>query len=156
MNAPFLKTTFTVAVVLLLVFGSGSIGLLLSKMKINIGKAVDKADEAMPIFDKMAGLVEELLPKPYKAVAQTVTAIIREGVTVAEELWKCGQLSADERKAYALTLIHSALPAEGVQADDDVNKAVSLAVDVAAKLFLAKSHPNASENAADGSASKGG
>lgn len=134
------KVIVTIIVVLGAIIGAGYLGMILGKKKIDVDGLVDEAKKAMPVFDNVAAVVESLLPEPYKAMAVTVATAAQKAVSMAEGIALAGQLPEAQRKSYATNLINSALLMEKIQLTPDVNKAVSLAVDLSVGLFLPKTH----------------
>jgi hypothetical protein len=126
----------TVIAIIVVVFLASVFTAYLTKKKINVSGAITEAKAAIPIFEQVETMLALMLPQPYKAMANTFTTIIKKGVEVAEALRDAGQLTDDQRKAKALELINSALTLEKVTVTAKISNAISLAVDLAAILFV--------------------
>ncbi len=111
-----------------------------ARHKLSVQGALDAARKEMPVFETVSGLLGCLLPAPYKALAGTLAATVKKAVEVAESLWQSGALTEDQRKAKATELIDAALALEKVDVTGKIQNAVSLTIDLAAVLFLPKSH----------------
>lgn len=140
MTKDIVATATIVGIVLILYIGVSLAQKLAAKHKLNVQGALDAAQKEIPVFDTVSGLLGCLLPAPYKALADTIATAIKKAVEVAENLWQSGALTEDQRKAKATELIDAALALEKVDVTDKIRNAVGLTIDLAAILFLPKSH----------------
>lgn len=136
----YIQSWLNAATVLLLYVGITLAQKFAAKHKLNVQGTLEAVQKEVPVFDTVAGLLSGLLPAPYKAMAVTIATAIKKDVEVAEELWQSGALTEDQRKAKATELINTALALEKVSVTGKVAQAVSLTIDLAAILFLPKSH----------------
>lgn len=130
----------TVIAVIIFIFGAGLFGAWAAKRKINVQGIIDDVKANIPIITQIETMLVGLLPEPYKAMASTITEIIKKAVEVAEDLYLAGSLTDAQRKAKAIELINTSLALEKVTITEKVSTAISLTVDLAAILFLPKSH----------------
>lgn len=154
-NTGFIAAGTSLAIIVLFYGGIALARAFAVKRKLNVQGALDAAQQEVPVFEQVAAVLESLLPAPYKALAALIATAVKKAVEVAEELWKSGTLTEDQRKAKATELVNAALEMEKVQVTDKIANAVSLAIDLAAILFLPKSHTVAADaNAAAAAAAE--
>lgn len=126
----------TIIAVLLVYFGSMFVTVLLVKHKINVSGAIAEAKAAIPVFEQVETVLVNLMPQPYKSMSAIIVSYIKKAVELAEDMNIAGQLTADQRKAKALELVNSALALEKVTVTAKISNAISLAIDLAAILFV--------------------
>ena len=126
----------TVIAVLIVYFGSMFIAAYAVKKKIDVSGLIEKAKAEIPVFEQVETLLVGLLPAPYNTMANTIVGWIKKAVEVAQALCDAGQLTPDQRKTKAIELINASLTMEKIAANDKVKNAISLAVDLAAILFI--------------------
>jgi hypothetical protein len=144
----FIKALLVISAAVFLCLGSGYVGGRLSKKGIDSGALFSLGDKYGPAALKMAGLLEGMLPEPFRALSKAVTAVVIAGTAAAEQLWKDGKLPGDQRKAAALERINSGLDLLKITPSPELEKVLSVACDLAVKLFLPPSHPSDPEEIA--------
>ncbi len=138
-----------VIIIVASLLGALYLGNWLARKKINVSDIIDKAKSEIPVFEQVKALLTKLLPPPYQAMANMFVTAIKKPVEVSEALFQAGQLTDDQRKTKAIELINAMLVLEKVTITEKVSNAISLAVDLAAILFLPKSHVPIPADAAD-------
>lgn len=135
----------TVLFFILIVFYAAAIITYAKKHKVDIAAAVEQAAVQMPLLTQIINLLEAMLPAPNKTLATSLGDMITKGIAFAEQLMDAGMLTADQRKTTAMNMITAALKAEGITPNDKTTAAISVAVDIAARVLLPhKSTPDAS------------
>jgi hypothetical protein len=109
----------------------------LTKHKIDAEAVIQKALQGLSIADSFALAITPFLPVAYGNIISKLFQFTLEGVNTAEALFKAAVLSSDQRKATATSLITSKLVQAGVKPDDEINKLISVSVDLMCR-FLPK------------------
>ena len=122
-----------------LITGGAYLGNFLSKKKIDVSKVEGKAVSAANAAQAFALAIAPFLPAKYGSILSKLAIASYKGVNTAEALWKASVLPEDKRKATATSLIQSELQQSGIQVDDEVNKLISVSVDLMCR-FMPKSH----------------
>ncbi len=123
----------------ILIAGGAYLGNFLSKKKINVSKVEGKAVSAANAAQAFALAIAPFLPAKYGSILSKLAIASYKGVNTAEALWKASVLPEDKRKATATSLIQSELQQSGIAIDDEVNKLISVSVDLMCR-FMPKSH----------------
>lgn len=135
-----------------LVFYAVTIIVYAKKHKIDIAAAIDKAQAEIPLLSSVVNLLEAALPTPYRTLATSIGDMIVNGINFAEQMKDTGMLTADQRKATAMSAITAALSKEGITPDAKMLGAISDAVDIAARVLVPHSTaPVATDTAAPAS-----
>lgn len=122
-----------------LIAGGAYLGNFLSKKKIDVSKVEGKAVSAANAAQAFALAIAPFLPAKYGSILSKLAISSYKGVNTAEALWKASVLPEEKRKATATSLIQSELQQSGIQVDDEVNKLISVSVDLMCR-FMPKSH----------------
>ena len=133
-----MNTYIEIAITVILVIVGFGGGAFLNKTKQGktIQGLIDSAIKELPDFEKIASLVEEMLPVQFQPAAELITEVICKGISLAEQMSNSGELPADQRKAEALQDIEAALKIEGIKLDEKTAAIISDVVDVAARVLL--------------------
>jgi hypothetical protein len=111
-----------------------------SKKAGNIDNIVKEVDTLSPLLTPMVTYIENKLPEPYKSKATAVTSLLGDAVTMAENGWKSGALTADSRKAWATTALSWGLAKLNIAPTDAEAKVLSSVIDLTVGLFLPASN----------------
>lgn len=111
----------------------------LAGKKIDGDAVADKVMNYANVAEAFAAAIAPFLPATYGPIVSTLSKVTYSAVSMVEALWKASVLTDDKRKATAISLIQSDLQKAGITVDDDVNKWISVAVDLMCR-FLPKSH----------------
>lgn len=125
-----------------LIVGGAFLGNYLAKKHIDLSKVASEAVSGMNMADAFALAVAPFLPAKYASIVGTLFNAVKKGINIAEALWKASQCPEDQRKAVATSLIQSQLQQGGVTLDDEVNKLISVSIDLMCR-FMPKSHTQA-------------
>ena len=110
--------------------------------KIDGDAVADKVVSYANVAEAFATAISPFLPPAYGPIVSTLSKFTYSAVSMVEALWKASVLPDDKRKATATSLIQSDLQKAGITIDDNVNKWISVAVDLMVR-FLPKSHTDA-------------
>lgn len=122
-----------------LITGGAYLGNFLSKKKIDVSKVEGKAVSAANAAQAFALAIAPSLPAKYGSILSRLAISSYKGVNTAEALWKASVLPEEKRKATATSLIQSELQQSGITIDDEINKLISVSVDLMCR-FMPKSH----------------
>lgn len=123
------------------------LGNFLSKKKIDVSKGAEKVTSAANVAEAFALAIAPFLPAKYGSIITKLAVSTYKGINIAEALWKASALPEDKRKATATSLIQSELQQANITVDDEVNKLISVSVDLMCR-FMPKSHTAAPESEA--------
>lgn len=123
----------------LLIVGAAYLGAYLSKKKINASKVIEKVISYSNVAESFALAIAPFLPDKYSSIVSNLAVAAYKDVNTVEALWKASVLPEDKRKATATSLIQSELAQAGITVDDEVNKLISVSVDLMCR-FMPKSH----------------
>lgn len=132
----------TLAIVLgscAVIIGAIYLELHLGKKKIDGSKVIDKIASCTNVAEAFSLAIAPFLPAKYGSILSKLAISSYKGVNTAEALWKASVLPEDKRKATATSLIQSELQQSGIAIDDEVNKLISVSVDLMCR-FMPKSH----------------
>lgn len=127
-----------------LIAGGAYLGNYLSKKKIDTAKVEKKVVSAANVAQAFALAVAPFLPAKYGSILSKLAIASYKGVNTTEALWKAAVLPEEKRKVTATSLIQSELQQAGIPIDDEVNKLISVSVDLMCR-FMPKSHPVAAQ-----------
>jgi hypothetical protein len=120
--------------------GSAWLGGFLSRRRLDAGALFNLGEKYGPAALKVAGLLEGVLPEPLSGLAKAITAVVITAAESAEQLWKDGGLPEAQRKAEAMKKVESGLSLLSIKLTPGLESLLGVAVDLAVKLFLPKSH----------------
>lgn len=122
-----------------LIVGGAYLGNYLGKKKINTSKVGEKIVSAANAAEAFGLAIAPFLPAKYGSILSKLAISSYKNVNTAETLWKASVLPEEKRKATATSLIQSELQQNGITIDDEVNKLISVSVDLMCR-FMPKSH----------------
>lgn len=122
-----------------LIAGGAYLGDYLSKKKIDVSKVEKKVVSATTVAEAFGLAVAPFLPAKYGSILSKLAISSYKNVNTTEALWKASVLPEEKRKATATSLIQSELRQNGIPIDDEVNKLISVSVDLMCR-FMPKSH----------------
>ncbi len=125
-----------------LIAGGAYLGKYLSKKKIDVSKVEKKVVSATTAAEAFGLAVAPFLPAKYGSILSKLAISSYKNVNTAEALWKASVLPEEKRKPTAMSLIQSELQQNGITIDDEVNKLISVSVDLMCR-FMPKSHTDA-------------
>ena len=137
-----------------LIAGGAYLGNFLSKKKIDTSKVEGKVTSAANVAEAFALAIAPFLPAKYGSIISKLAVSTYKGINIAEALWKASALPEDKRKATATSLIQSELQQNRIQVDDEVNKLISVSVDLMCR-FMPKSHTDTAPSAEGGAVASG-
>jgi hypothetical protein len=137
-----------------LIAGGAYFGNFLSKKKIDVSKVEWKAVLVASAAQAFALAIAPFLPAKYGSILSKLAISSYKGVDTVEALWKASVLPEEKRKATATSLIQSEFQQSGIQVDDEVNKLISVSVDLMCR-FMPKSHTVPATPAAQTAAESG-
>lgn len=111
----------------------------LTAKKIDGDTTVEKGVSYANVAEAFALAIAPFLPAKYGNILSKLAVAAFKSVNTVEALWKASVLPEDKRKATATSLIQSELTQAGIPVDDEVNKLISVSVDLMCR-FLPKSH----------------
>lgn len=79
--------------------------------------------------------VENILPSPYFKTVVTVLEAAGKGAETAEELWKLGELSKDERNRFAKELAADVLSNAGIDVTPQIQMIIDGAIEIVCMLM---------------------
>lgn len=122
-----------------LIAGGAYLGNYLSKKKIDTAKVGEKVVSAANVAEAFALAIAPFLPAKYGSILSKLSVSAYKSVNTVEALSKASVLPEEKRKATATSLIQSELQQAGIPIDDEVNKLISVSVDLMCR-FMPKSH----------------
>lgn len=98
---------------------------LLKKKGVKAEQIIDTAQAGLETADKIADGVQAMLPDvPGVALVGNIIDWARKGVDAAEQLYKAGTVTKEQRKEQAVQLVVNCLTAANIEVTPDVQKVI--------------------------------
>jgi hypothetical protein len=124
---------------ILLILAAAWLGDFFAKHNINEPAIAQKVIKGLSVAEAFALAITPFLPIPYANIISKLFQFTTNGVNTAEALYKASAVSADQRKTTATSLITSELTQAGVVPDDEINKLISVSIDLMCRFLPHKS-----------------
>lgn len=95
--------------------------------------AINTANIAVDIIDKLADMLAPILPQAASDIADKVISYAKTSVDGAEQKYNAGLIPKEQRKPEATNFVSSALTMSGYTVTPEVQAAIDLAVEAAVK-----------------------
>ena len=125
-----------------LIVGGAFLGNYLAKKHMDLTAELSKAVSGINIADAFAIAIAPFLPAKYACIVGKLFKAVKRGIDIAEAIWKASQCPEDQRKTVATGLVQSELQSDGIALDDEINKLISVSIDLMCR-FMPKSHTQA-------------
>ncbi|MDR3551494.1 MAG: hypothetical protein P4L75_00060 [Clostridia bacterium] len=113
------------------IFGACVFAVVAVKRGWKTSSVLETADGALNIADTVSMAIAPLLPPQVSTVTQKIIEYAKTAVSGAEQLYKIGTLTGDQRKQQAVDFVVSALKADKVDVTAEMQSMIGFAVEAA-------------------------